>query len=330
MVPVQYIVSPFATVKWIEGERVLLSPLTAERLVLGAGELRLLDAMGREGRTADQLGRDFPELNTPQRRTLLSKLERLGIIHRLEGSEEERSLFRQRTTRRGLAEVACLNTFQEKYANTRSAFLGRPVDDEGNPVPWFSFPAVEFLRQLDLSEKTVFEYGAGNSTLYWGRVARRVIAVESNPEWWGLLAPQAPSNVSLLLRDGPSFAESIQEHDHTFDIIVIDGSVSRYDCARVAPPKLARGGMIILDDSETMPHSATILREAGLIQIDFAGFSAFEAAIQTISIMLHREFNFPPLGGRQPYKILGGLGTRSLGDLPFGATSFEDDEDAAP
>lgn len=46
---------------------------------------------------------------------------------------------------------------------------GRCVNREGQPIPWFTCRAIDFLSQLDLSEKIVFEYGAGASTLYWAK-----------------------------------------------------------------------------------------------------------------------------------------------------------------
>lgn len=42
------------------------------------------------------------------------------------------------------------------------------VDKDGNPIPWYTYPAIEFLNSLDFSSKNVFEYGTGNSTLWWG------------------------------------------------------------------------------------------------------------------------------------------------------------------
>jgi hypothetical protein len=40
------------------------------------------------------------------------------------------------------------------------------TDKNGEPVPWFTYPTIEYLNHLDLSECSVFEYGMGYSTLY--------------------------------------------------------------------------------------------------------------------------------------------------------------------
>ena len=65
-----------------------------------------------------------------------------------------------------------------EYGHLRTAALGRPIDAEGRPVPWYTYPAIEFLRQLDFANASVFEYGSGNSTLFWCSIAREVISVE--------------------------------------------------------------------------------------------------------------------------------------------------------
>lgn len=35
------------------------------------------------------------------------------------------------------------------------------VDKNGNPIPWYTYFAIEFLNNLDFSKKNVFEYGGG-------------------------------------------------------------------------------------------------------------------------------------------------------------------------
>ena len=67
------------------------------------------------------------------------------------------------------------------------------------PIPWFTYPAIDYIRQLDLSEKTIFEWGAGFSTLFWSSRAKSVISVETDPLWYSLLKPQLASNCELIL-----------------------------------------------------------------------------------------------------------------------------------
>src|SRR5205085_2766022 len=63
------------------------------------------------------------------------------------------------------------------YGYLRSAATMRSVDARGQPLPWTTYAATAFLAQLDLSDMSVFEYGCGGSTIFWGGVAKRVDTV---------------------------------------------------------------------------------------------------------------------------------------------------------
>src|SRR5262245_47345504 len=90
-----------------------------------------------------------------------------------------------------------------QYGHLRSAALMRSVDANGDPIPWITYPAIEFLKQLDLRDKTVFEYGCGGSTIFWGRNAGRVDSVEHNQEFVEVITPLLPSDCTLSLELDP-------------------------------------------------------------------------------------------------------------------------------
>jgi hypothetical protein len=69
------------------------------------------------------------------------------------------------------------------YAHVQSVKSQRAVDADGNPLPWYTYPAIEYLRQLDFSDKTVFEYGSGMSTVFWAGKAKHVVSVEDDEQW---------------------------------------------------------------------------------------------------------------------------------------------------
>src|SRR6185312_7790805 len=45
--------------------------------------------------------------------------------------------------------------------------LNLPVDASKRPLPWYTYPAIEYLRQFDFTDKYIFEFGCGNSSLFW-------------------------------------------------------------------------------------------------------------------------------------------------------------------
>ena len=190
------------------------------------------------------------------------------------------------------------------YGHLRSAATLRSVDAEGCPVPWYTYPAIEYLRQLDFQGKTVFEYGSGFSTLFWAASAHSVVSVEDDEKWYSILAPQLPANCALTLEtDVARLVEVIHRYPDGFDVIVVDGPArgrTRLKCCRAALQHLRPGGLIILDNSDWLPESARVLRESGLIQVDMTGFAPIVGQTQTTSLFFDRGFVTRPKGSRLP------------------------------
>jgi hypothetical protein len=196
------------------------------------------------------------------------------------------------------------------YAHLRSAVRGQPVNARGEPVPWYTYPAIEYLRQLDFSDKTVFEYGSGYSTLFWAGAARRVVSVEEDEKWYAVLAGKLPANCELILEtDLLAYPDVIARYPDGFDVIVVDGAArgrTRLKCSRAALPRLRPGGLIILDNSDWLPESAHVLREGGLLQVDMTGFVPANWYTQTTSFFFHRAFVPRPRFDRLPRPGPGG------------------------
>ena len=204
----------------------------------------------------------------------------------------------------------------------RSVSRGEYRENDGY-IPWFTYPAIEALKNWDLSDKRVFEYGCGYSTLFWASRAKEVISVEHNPQWHEKICRVAPENVKIILAPideqkneyHPSdetrkeFARYAQAIEGFFQIIVIDGyarSRVRYQCAQAALPHLDDNGLVILDNSDWLPATALFLRQSGLIEVDLSGPVPGNPQYQTTSFFFTRQFNFASAGSRQPVPPLGG------------------------
>ncbi|MEQ8660924.1 MAG: hypothetical protein RLW62_08910, partial [Gammaproteobacteria bacterium] len=106
----------------------------------------------------------------------------------------------------------------------RSRAERRPVDAAGAPLPWYTFPAIEFLEQIDWREKRVFEYGAGHSSYFWAARAAEVVTVEQEPRWFAEIARTPHANLTLLNEPcAERFPHVIREHGE-FDVIVDDAA----------------------------------------------------------------------------------------------------------
>jgi hypothetical protein len=164
---------------------------------------------------------------------------------------------------------------------------------------------MEYLDQLDFSDCTVFEYGVGNSTIFWAKRSLRVMAVEDDPQWMARVSPGLAESAYISLAvDKPAYIDAISMSGDAFDVIVVDGS-HRLECAQAAIQRLRTGGMIILDDSDEHVAASALLRHANLLEVDFPGFGPISAYTKTTSLFFHREFRPKPREGTLPLHSLG-------------------------
>lgn len=203
-----------------------------------------------------------------------------------------------------------------KYGYTNTKVTQKPVDTNNNPLPWFTYPAIEYLSQLDLSGKRIFEWGSGNSSRFFASHCKEIVSIESNEEWYSYGKFNLLPNQKIIFCKEEIFAEAIDEEPNNFDVIIID-SLRRYDCALKAINHLNEGGMIILDNSDWNPKTSEFLRDnCDLIEIDMHGFGPINDYSWTTSLYLHRDFRFIPSGGVQPVVSRAGLHQTSEYDRP--------------
>jgi nitrite reductase/ring-hydroxylating ferredoxin subunit len=163
------------------------------------------------------------------------------------------------------------------YGWFRSFREQKPVDQSGNPLPWLSYPIVSFLEKRVQPHFTVFEFGTGNSTLWWSKKVARVFSCEHDPGWYDTIKKTAPSNVTLMYIESPEndYAKSLENFSEKFEIIIVDGE-QRVECAKHALPFLTSDGVIIFDDSDRPEYAEAIryLNDQGFRKIEFYGMTA--------------------------------------------------------
>jgi Methyltransferase domain len=193
------------------------------------------------------------------------------------------------------------------YGYLRTVARQECLDADGQPIPWYTYPALEFIRQLDFRDCSVFEYGSGNSTLFWSRLARRVISVEHDREWFQRMRSTAPPNCEMLLEeDAERYVNAARTTGEAFDVIIIDGQ-SRLRCVPAAVESLRAGGVIILDNSDWFPRTSELLRTYDVIEVDMSGFGPINDYTSTTSFYFDRRFALKPRSERQP---IPGIGSR--------------------
>lgn len=179
-----------------------------------------------------------------------------------------------------------------------------PIDAVGSPLPWYTYPAIEYLSQFDYSQKRMFEYGCGMSTLFWEKRVQDLVSVEDELDWQENIQKKVSSTV-IFEREPGAYADAPVKYG-TFDVIVIDGSY-RNACVSPAVRCLREGGMIIADNTDWFPEVTRKLRAAGLLQVDFHGLGPCNGYAWVTSVFFHRSFNFPFSGEKLPLWSIGGV-----------------------
>ena len=63
------------------------------------------------------------------------------------------------------------------YGQWKSIKNFNSCDASSMPVPWYTYPATEYLQHLDLLQFKVHEFGSGNSTLWWSKQVKCITSV---------------------------------------------------------------------------------------------------------------------------------------------------------
>lgn len=153
---------------------------------------------------------------------------------------------------------------------------GEVVDEHGEPIPWLTYPAIEFLQARVCHSMAVFEYGSGNSTLWWGERVHKLVSCEHDKEWYARYKQIIPDKTTYLFRrckgNSLDYAREITRYRKGFDILVLDGR-ERVKCAINGMQSLRDNGVILWDNSdrEDYQEGFDYLQAKGFKRLDFWG-----------------------------------------------------------
>ncbi|MGF1924196.1 MAG: FkbM family methyltransferase [Bacteroidia bacterium] len=151
------------------------------------------------------------------------------------------------------------------------------VDGSGMPIPWVTYSFIDFIKPRLTKELSIFEYGSGNSTLFYAKNTRRVVSVEHDEDWYHKIVKEKAQNAEMIfcrLDMAGEYAKKAASLDEKFDIIIVDGR-DRVNCCKFAIGGLTEKGVIILDDSERSNYNdaRVFLKGKGFKEISFSGIS---------------------------------------------------------
>lgn len=166
-----------------------------------------------------------------------------------------------------LSEIGWFKSFKTKS----------PVDRNAEPIPWVTYSFIDFIAERIQKEHTVFEFGSGNSTLYYAKRALKVVSVEHDKAWFDKISASKPSNSQMIFcelqKDG-DYSKMPASMGLKFDIIIVDGR-DRVNCCYHSLSALSDGGVVVLDDSERENYAAAIsfFKKEGFKELSFSGIS---------------------------------------------------------
>jgi len=152
------------------------------------------------------------------------------------------------------------------------------------PIPWYTYPIIDYLADIDTSSWNVVEFGAGNSTLYWGDRSKNVVAFEEDERWIEILQKKIQQNVVLIKHSEVNISDFITSNTVP-DLVAIDGK-NRALCATKCLSHYGSSPLYIVDNSDWLPETTKILRSAGLVEIRFKGFGPINAFAWTTSLFI--------------------------------------------
>ncbi len=157
----------------------------------------------------------------------------------------------------------------------KSVMQRLPLDMQGAELPWFTYAAIYFLDKRLQAHFRIFEYGSGNSTLWFSYRVKRVLSVEHDPLWYSKMKEKFATRPGIfyLHRELPAaYPAEIRNYSSAFEVIVLDGR-ERVRCCMNSLDALTENGVFIWDNSDRPEYLAgyEFLLANGFKRIDFFG-----------------------------------------------------------
>jgi hypothetical protein len=182
-----------------------------------------------------------------------------------------------------------------KYGQFKSIIKKSSIDRLGNPIPWYSYPAIEFLDQFDFSQTKIIEYGSGNSTIWWAKRCKEIISIEHDEKYFKVASCKNLKNLKLRLFTKKN--NYINQNELTSsDIIIIDGNFRKdiivnliKNCYKIKK----NNTLIIIDNSHWYSEIIKkVQKKLNYTQIDFFGFCPSVNFTNATTLLINKNKKF--------------------------------------
>ncbi|TMU57496.1 class I SAM-dependent methyltransferase [Flagellimonas algicola] len=177
---------------------------------------------------------------------------------------------------------------------SKSVRTGKPVLKNGNELPWFTYSFIAFLEKRIHGEMSIFEYGSGNSTLWFAKKGCTLVSVEHDENWYRQMQLRLDSTpkIEYLWRDleSKAYSQEILNYSRAFDIIVLDGR-DRVNCCLNALNSLKEDGVIIWDNSDREEYleGYQFLESNSFKRLDFHGLGPINSGKWCTSVFYRKD-----------------------------------------
>lgn len=170
-------------------------------------------------------------------------------------------------------------SWSKNSGHFKSSIAKKAVSHTGEPIPWFTYPANDFLRTRDLGNDKILEFGGGQSTIYWSKRSKFILTFDDDVNWANMIRGSVDSNVEVLdvptdKQEQVSFISSkLRQVDTKFDLIIVD-SLHRPEMFRLAVSYIKDDGMILCDNAAEYDFYEVWQEFPDFSRIDFYGHAA--------------------------------------------------------
>lgn len=151
------------------------------------------------------------------------------------------------------------------------------IDENGKPIAWVTYSFIDFIKERVNKQHDIFEFGSGNSTIFYAEMAKSVYSVEHDKGWFEKSSKIDLPNIKMIQCDlvrGGEYCKSAATTGKKFHIIIVDGR-DRVNCCKQAIQSLTEDGVVVLDDSERTEYAEALifLKDNGFKHLPFTGMA---------------------------------------------------------
>ena len=123
--------------------------------------------------------------------------------------------------------VRSFQNMSDRYGYLRSIVEGYPVDSNGCIMPAYTYPAYEFLSNINFKDATLVNYLGATTAIWWAIRAKSVINIEIDQQKHWIVGTQKLNNlasINIFHDDTESYNTALESFTDDITIISMDNN----------------------------------------------------------------------------------------------------------